>query len=156
MWLWITGQRQSSYRRNISESPLQKVQIKYKYKSPNSKENTSKEAMIRRNISLDREGYKLSYSNENSDTTILFFSMKELKKGIKRGSHTTPGKDGLGYEVFQNLGEVMLDEILCLINTVWGEGRLPEDWKRAVIVPILKPGKESDSPLSYRPNACFM
>lgn len=92
------------------------------FQKVHSKENISNEAMIRRNISLDREGYKLSYSNENSDTINLFFSMKELKKAIKQGSHTTPGKDGLGYEVFQNLCEVMLEELLCLINTVWGGG----------------------------------
>ena len=47
----------------------------------------------------------------------------------------------------------MLEEVLALINTVWAEGCLPKEWKHAVVVPILKPGKEASDPGSYRPIA---
>ena len=43
--------------------------------------------------------------------------------------------------------------MLALMNTVWKEGRLPLAWKQAVVVPILKPGKEAEHPGSYRPIA---
>lgn len=44
---------------------------------------------------------------------------------------------------------MVLDEILPLLNTVWAEGCLPKVWKHAVVVPILKPGKEASDPSSY-------
>ncbi len=43
--------------------------------------------------------------------------------------------------------------MLSLINTVWEQGLIPAEWKHAVVVPFLKPGKEVDSPRSYRPVA---
>lgn len=45
---------------------------------------------------------------------------------------------------------------MALINTVWAEGILPSDWKHAVIVSILKPGKEAESMLSNRPITSVM
>ena len=43
--------------------------------------------------------------------------------------------------------------MLALINNVWEGGCLPKEWKHAVIIPIVKPGKQADSPSSYRPIA---
>ena len=66
---------------------------------------------------------------------------------------TAPGKDGLSYQIFKGLGDAVLHEILALINTVWEEGTLPAAWKQAVVIPIVKPGKDASKPGSYRPIA---
>ena len=47
----------------------------------------------------------------------------------------------------------MLEEILALINTIWGHGQLPKEWKHSIVVPIQKPGKTANEPGSYRPIA---
>lgn len=47
----------------------------------------------------------------------------------------------------------MLDELLKLINSIWECGILPREWKHAIIMPILKPGKNAGEPSSYRPIA---
>ena len=58
------------------------------------------------------------------------------KKGaIRQGRNTTPGRDGLGYEIFKHMHDFALE------------------WKHAVLVPILKPENEVGSPGSYRPTA---
>ena len=92
-------------------------------------------------------------NDDNTDRVNLYFSVEELRRAIKNGGKTAPGKDGISYEVFKRLGDPVVEEMLALINNVWKEGRLPLAWKQAVVVPILKPGKEAENPGSYRPIA---
>jgi len=44
------------------------------------------------------------------------------------------------------MDDFALEVVLALIKIVWEEGSIPAEWKHAVIVPILKPGKEAESP----------
>ena len=37
------------------------------------------------------------------------------------------------------------------MNKSWDEGKLPEQWKEATIIPLLKPNKDLNDPQSYRP-----
>ena len=41
--------------------------------------------------------------------------------------------------------------VLKLMNKSWDEGKLPDQWKEATIIPFLKPNKDSNDPQSYRP-----
>lgn len=52
-----------------------------------------------------------------------------------------------------NMKDNSLTEILKLFNLIWEKGKIPSAWKQAVIVPILKPGKDPSDPASYRPIA---
>ncbi|CAL1263641.1 unnamed protein product [Larinioides sclopetarius] len=36
---------------------------------------------------------------------------------------------------------------------IWKERKFPSSWREAVIIPILKPGKDAKSPNNYRPIA---
>lgn len=69
-------------------------------------------------------------------------------RAIDKGKDTTPGRDGLSYQVFKH-SESVLEEVLSLLNSVWEEGCLPREWKHAVIVPVGKPGKNPSDPGSY-------
>ena len=42
---------------------------------------------------------------------------------------------------------------LLLYNQIWIEGLFPTMWREAVVLPFPKPGKDSSSPLNYRPIA---
>ncbi len=44
-----------------------------------------------------------------------------------------------------------LSELLKMSNKIYEEGKLPESWKEAVIVPIRKPAKDCTNPGNYRP-----
>ncbi|GBL86271.1 putative RNA-directed DNA polymerase from transposon BS [Araneus ventricosus] len=65
----------------------------------------------------------------------------------------SPGPDGLHGRMIEHLGPVGRQILLDIFNLSWRDGRLPRDWKRAIIIPIKKPGKEAGSPESYRPIA---
>ena len=49
------------------------------------------------------------------------------------------------------LGPVGKDVLLRLINLSWEKGELPQVWKNAHLVPILKKGKNPAEPRSFRP-----
>ncbi|GBM54939.1 putative RNA-directed DNA polymerase from transposon X-element [Araneus ventricosus] len=55
--------------------------------------------------------------------------------------------------MIEHLGLVGRQSLLDIFNLPWRDGRLPRDWKRAIVIPIKKPGKEAGSPESYRPIA---
>lgn len=117
-----------------------------------AKEQGTVKGCIRSELLLKNKR-KLEENLENDNPINLFFSMKELREAIDSGANTTPGRDGLSYELFKHLDCWVLEEILSLFNCVWAEGYLPAEWKHAVIVPILKPGKDASDPGSYRPIA---
>ena len=41
--------------------------------------------------------------------------------------------------------------VLKSMNKSWDEGKLPEQWKEATIILLLKPNKDHNGPQSYRP-----
>jgi potassium voltage-gated channel Eag-related subfamily H protein 8 len=43
--------------------------------------------------------------------------------------------------------------LLSLFNRIWSEGVFPTMWRIALVIPILKPGKDASDPSSYRPIA---
>uniref|UniRef100_A0A3Q3BK07 ribonuclease H n=1 Tax=Kryptolebias marmoratus TaxID=37003 RepID=A0A3Q3BK07_KRYMA len=55
--------------------------------------------------------------------------------------------------MFRQIPEVTLKLILQLFNKIWNEGLIPNSWKRAIILPFNKPGKDPTSPNNYRPIA---
>lgn len=95
------------------------------FQQVHSDKNVGRDGLIRRELMLKQEGYKLNKNNDNSYVINLFFSLHELRRAIRRGRHTTPGRDELGYEIFQHMDDFALEEVLALINTVWGEGSIP-------------------------------
>ena len=61
-------------------------------------------------------------------------------------------------EMFRHLGGTARDKILEFVNKTWVDSRLPRSWKRAIIVPIAKKGKDATNAESYRPislTSCF-
>ena len=64
-----------------------------------------------------------------------------------------PGLNGLCNEHLRHLGPVARRALLFLINALWQTGLVPWQWRRAVIVPIPKPGKDQRLLASYRPIA---
>ncbi|GBO09473.1 putative RNA-directed DNA polymerase from transposon X-element [Araneus ventricosus] len=52
--------------------------------------------------------------------------------------------------MIEHLGPVGRQSLLDIFNLSWRNGRLPRDWKRAIIIPIKKPGKVAGSPESYK------
>ena len=101
---------------------------------------------------FEREHSKLLEKNKNtSNTTNSLFKMKELKRALKKGASTSPGKDELCYEMFRHLSDASQKIVLRFMNMTWQAGTIPDAWRHAIVIPILKPGKPKGDPKSYRP-----
>ncbi|GFT44417.1 putative RNA-directed DNA polymerase from transposon X-element [Trichonephila clavipes] len=81
------------------------------------------------------------------------FDMFELKRALSSAHNTSPGPDGISYELLHHLNEDSLVSLLYLFNRIWREQVYPTQWQDAIGIPILKPGKDPKNPLSYRPIA---
>ncbi|GFV03612.1 putative RNA-directed DNA polymerase from transposon X-element [Trichonephila clavipes] len=80
------------------------------------------------------------------------FDMFELKRALSSAHNTSPGPDGISYELLRHLNEDSLS-LLYLFNRIWREHVYPTQWQEAIVISILKPGKDPKNPLSYRPIA---
>ncbi|GFX96322.1 probable RNA-directed DNA polymerase from transposon X-element [Trichonephila clavipes] len=81
------------------------------------------------------------------------FDMFELKRALSTAHNTSPGPDGISYVLLRHLSEDSLVSLLYLFNRIWREHVYPTQWQEAIVIPILKPGKDPKNPLSYRPIA---
>ena len=43
--------------------------------------------------------------------------------------------------------------ILLIFNIIWNTSQFPIKWKEAILIPLLKPGKNPSDSISYRPIA---
>ncbi|GBN20959.1 putative RNA-directed DNA polymerase from transposon X-element [Araneus ventricosus] len=89
--------------------------------------------------------YSEQHCSYNCDFKIL-----ELKKALSQCRNTSPGPDGIAYCMINHLNEDSLFNILQLFNRIWKEGIYPTKWREAIVITILKPGKDSGDPMSYR------
>ena len=79
------------------------------------------------------------------------FKREELQNVLKTLKTTSPGVDDVHNLFLKNISSQYEDFLLHLINRSWKEETIPDRWKMALMVPILKPGKESHWVQSYRP-----
>ena len=80
------------------------------------------------------------------------FTMKELRECIKDlPSDKATGDDEVHNKFLKNLPDHTMRELLGLINRSWRNAEVPSSWRHSLIVPILKEGKPSSDPNSYRP-----
>lgn len=81
------------------------------------------------------------------------FTTAEILAVLKNfNSKKSPGEDGITSDILLNAFRVFPRFFTTLYNKCLKSGTFPERWKRSVIVPIIKPGKEgSESVTKYRP-----
>jgi hypothetical protein len=81
--------------------------------------------------------------------------MEVLKEATKNISNKKqPGPEKIFPEFIKNLGSKATDTLLLVCNKFWtSKMSLPADWTKAIIIPILKPGKTTEEMESYRPIA---
>lgn len=135
----------------IAVTSLEKANLVVEsFRRVRSSDNIDKESREIRDQTAS--GFVLHQESSCSEANV-FFSLQELKRAIGKGRNTAPGMDSLYYEMYNNLSDLVPEELLSLMDEIWKQGKLPKTWKHAVIIRILKPGKDPRSPSSYRPIA---
>lgn len=103
-------------------------------------------------IKTQIETHHLSFESQNNEIYNQLFSYSELTLCITNYiKNTAPGPDDIHPFMIKNLPEQGLIQMLNIYNHIWSSHQFPSTWSQAIIVPILKPNKESHSPTNYRP-----
>jgi ribonuclease HI len=88
------------------------------------------------------------------------FTLTELKIALsKMKSQGAPGPDNISPSLLKHLGTGALTDLLCIFNASLHSGEIPQMWRNAVIVPVLKAGKPPSQRASFRPislTSCVM
>ena len=90
----------------------------------------------------ERSGYCSPFT---ADGLVSQISQAQLQR--------SPGPDNLCNEYLKHLGPRVRQTLLDLLNVSWRTGVVPQEWRRATIVPIPKAGKDLKQISSYRPIA---
>ncbi|GBL94713.1 putative RNA-directed DNA polymerase from transposon X-element [Araneus ventricosus] len=83
-------------------------------------------------------------------TTLIVFNLLLLiikKLNIKKAC----GRDGITNKMIKNINCTIVFALTEIINNIFNFNYFPNAWKTAVVVPILKPGKDPTIPDNYRP-----
>lgn len=91
---------------------------------------------------------------EDNETTNLStpFRMEELNAAIKKCKpRKAAGLDDILTEQIKHFGTKTKRWLLNMYNACLQQCKLPNIWRKAKIIAILKPGKEANNPKSYRP-----
>nr|KAG5693104.1 hypothetical protein BaRGS_014054 [Batillaria attramentaria] len=112
--------------------------------------NTPIPQLLRKDIR--REEKERSTNKEAHDSMKQEITIVELLKAIKQlKKKKSPGPDNITNEMLQHLGNTALHKLLDIFNLSWTEGQVPQCWKEAKMIPVLKKGKNRTKVLSYRP-----
>ena len=91
----------------------------------------------------DFEDNEAIYNNE--------FTLAEMREALRKCKDTSPGPDEIHYAMIRNLHPTAMEYALRLFNQVWNEGKMPDMWRTATVIPIKKNGKDGLEPTHYRP-----
>ncbi|GBN19376.1 hypothetical protein AVEN_152276-1 [Araneus ventricosus] len=84
-------------------------------------------------------------STDLGDLTLATqFNMQELLLALAfLDLGKSPGPDGIHGHMLENLGCIGKQKLLDIFNFSWRKGHLPQEWKKAIIIPIKKLNKNS-------------
>ena len=79
---------------------------------------------------------------------IQEFEVKEALKRMKGGK--AMGPDGIPIEVWRCLGDIAIVWLTKLFNLIFWANKMPEEWRRSILVPIFKNKGDIQSCTNYR------
>ena len=86
------------------------------------------------------EAKVLNFRSDNDETYNKAFNMWELRTAINSLRRTSVGEDKLHNDMFVHLTDPSLEVILLFFNILWLSDIFPDEWRTAILIPILKPG----------------
>jgi len=106
------------------------------------------------NVSTNDDGVLPEFDRvapANTEFNDVMFTPANVKRVLRKlKNKVSCGLDGLPPTLFKKLAPCLAFPLSVLYNNSMSVGRLPDEWKKAVITPIAKGGIASD-PCNYRP-----
>uniref|UniRef100_A0A8I7BIV4 Reverse transcriptase domain-containing protein n=1 Tax=Hordeum vulgare subsp. vulgare TaxID=112509 RepID=A0A8I7BIV4_HORVV len=93
--------------------------------------------------------------DDSFDDTNMFFVRRiqecEVKEALKRMKvGKAMGPDGIPIEVWRGLGDIAIVWLTKLFNLIFRSNKMPEEWRRSILVPIFKNKGDVQSCTNYR------
>nr|KAG5706601.1 hypothetical protein BaRGS_005671 [Batillaria attramentaria] len=86
------------------------------------------------------------------DPMKIPITLQELRAALRRlKKKKSPGPDNISNEMLLHLGNTATLKLLDIFNLSWEEGRVPQIWREAIMIPVYKKGKDRKKASSYRP-----
>ena len=86
-----------------------------------------------------KEKTKLIFQLKNNEQYNKDFTIKELRKALKKCHDNAVGCDDIHYQFLKCLPFRSLDSLLRIFNQIWHTGILPDSWREAIgIAKILQ------------------
>ena len=85
------------------------------------------------------------------DRPTVSVPSRVIKRFLKKLKLKAPGLDGISNYLLKNGGETLVKYLAILFRWSLTIGYLPRAWKVAIVVPVLKDGKDPKLAASYRP-----
>ncbi|XP_076626788.1 uncharacterized protein LOC143344536 [Colletes latitarsis] len=91
--------------------------------------------------------------NNMNPTLNVPISSKEITSTLSTTKNSAPGPDNIQNKLLKSLPKPGIDHLLKIYNCIWTHKVFPANWRKAIVVPILKSNKNKHKPESYRPIA---
>ena len=78
-------------------------------------------------------------------------SFHEIRDILQNSNDSATGEDEVHYFMLKNLSDDNLMYIKHFFNLIFLKHLFPKKWQDTLVIPILKPDKDPQDPLSYRP-----
>ena len=99
-----------------------------------------------------REQRERATQHTTHDPMKLPITLQELHTALRRlKKKKSPGPDNISNEMLTHLGNMATLKLLDIYNLSWKEGKVPQIWREATMVPVYKKGKDKKKASSYRP-----
>ena len=132
-------------------SDIRKADTFVKHYAAVSRHNFTKEER-----DVNRQAKKILSKNSADDSRACCndFTMAELNKALKKmNKKGAPGEDDIPATFLAALGTKAKIILLDILNFSFNTGQIPQTWRNAVIIPLLKAMKPASQLSSYRPIA---
>jgi hypothetical protein len=102
-------------------------------------------------FNFTEEANSLKTSNYVGENYEKFMGINELNQILKtRNNKQSAGNDLLPMSLVKKLPEEAKKYIIILYNNMFNNAFIPPKWKEAILMPLLKIGKNAEDPSSYR------
>ena len=101
---------------------------------------------------VDREMKSYCESRPKYEGSVPHISIKEFRSLLSMTKkNSAPGTDCLTYDVMKLCSDKTIEFLCTIINNCLKENIFPSSWKKAKVIMIPKPGRDSTKASNYRP-----
>ncbi|KAL4120137.1 hypothetical protein QTP88_012871 [Uroleucon formosanum] len=119
------------------------------FKTNNSNQNHT-ESFLKHKNEVENSSVTDSLPQHSEDLYNSTISMDELNQALLKCKSKSPGPDDIPYILLHHLSSFAQQKLL-VYNIIWEYGLFPNQWRKAIIIPIPKPDKNKFHAENYRP-----